>query len=371
MEGSPCLISLACCTPSSTAMGEAFDVVIVVDSIASATSTPACCDFTARFKPSLSHCKIQIVVNDKRIPSLDGCLDPKTGDVRFIHSNTTKPSPELLREAVLSVASKGRNCLQYQALTKEDEILSIADAHLFVWELTDKVFVSDIDGTLTTSNLRGIVNTVMTDNFQQDASTLHHGICNFYENFLQAADQHNVTVRLVYLTSRPLELASVTRRFLTTVAQNGVELPAGPLVGHPGTLMDVLNSELFKRDIHRHKADRLMRFLRLVYAGAGATADSSPLVGAIGNTMTDTTAYEMGGVPLNHIYLIDPSSRIRCFDTQGLGGASHGEEQRRKQSKTASPMRPIRSHRSYKRLMNTTFEGYDDPSFLDHARRML
>eukprot|EP00168_Porphyra_purpurea_P013969 TRINITY_DN3942_c0_g2_i4.p2 TRINITY_DN3942_c0_g2~~TRINITY_DN3942_c0_g2_i4.p2 ORF type:complete len:307 (+),score=101.40 TRINITY_DN3942_c0_g2_i4:1844-2764(+) len=92
-------------------------------------------------------------------------------------------------------------------------------AKLFLWHAHDKVVVSDVDGTITRSDLLGH----LLPRVGRDWS--HSGVAGLYTRIARNG------YKLVYLTARPIGQAASTRAFLASLTQaRGRQLPLGPLV---------------------------------------------------------------------------------------------------------------------------------------------
>ena len=177
----------------------------------------------------------------------------------------------------------------------------VARANLFVWDAKDRVVVCDIDGTITKSNVRGVWDTIVMESYRY----AHDGVCGFLSNLPPP-------FRILYLTSRPLDLSNTTRKFLRGLRQEAAStLPPGPLFSQNVSFGQVLLSELVWKNVHLYKTDTLVRQLCLVFAAVQQDEDdgfSCPLVAGFGNTSADTMAYDRAGIPL--LYQINKSSRI-------------------------------------------------------------
>ena len=242
-------------------------------------------------------------------------------------------------------------------------VIAIAPALLHMWSSADSVIVSDIDGTVTKSDVRGVLDTVVTERFEY----VHRGVCDLYQKLysINIAEEtaslggesdgdgdngNDVTdggqVRFLYLSSRPLSLVNSTRRFLTCLVQGTNSagnqmrrrmLPPGPLFCHPGSLSTVLLTELWNKNTHQFKADVLARQVVLPFAAAGrdcyiadddannsderkSSVSSRPgkqrklFLAGFGNKAMDAAAYEMAGIEKRDIYIISKESCLVCMD---------------------------------------------------------
>ncbi|CAN0400130.1 unnamed protein product, partial [Laminaria digitata] len=102
-----------------------------------------------------------------------------------------------------------------------DPRVLVAECFAFLWPVNTPMIVVDIDGTITRSNVPGLVMTLrpglVTDH-------THAGICALLTRMVEGEG-----AQVVYLTSRPIVLAPKTRAFLASTQQDGETLPLGPI----------------------------------------------------------------------------------------------------------------------------------------------
>eukprot|EP00584_Thalassiosira_punctigera_P021098 CAMPEP_0172549584 /NCGR_PEP_ID=MMETSP1067-20121228/18610_1 /TAXON_ID=265564 ORGANISM="Thalassiosira punctigera, Strain Tpunct2005C2" /NCGR_SAMPLE_ID=MMETSP1067 /ASSEMBLY_ACC=CAM_ASM_000444 /LENGTH=711 /DNA_ID=CAMNT_0013336979 /DNA_START=281 /DNA_END=2416 /DNA_ORIENTATION=+ len=195
----------------------------------------------------------------------------------------------------------GRNLLRYNLFSERGAIVATAEAHLYLWRSSDSVVISDVDGTVTKSDVRGVIDTVVQDRFEY----CHAGICKFYNEILDVGggnddehgeedglelfargdgrdqlalpqstdDRRDGEIRFLYLSSRPISLVNQTRKLLVSLSQTGpfnevYGLPPGPILCHTGSLSSVLFSELWAKNIYEFKADVLARQVVLPFVAA-------------------------------------------------------------------------------------------------------
>ncbi|KAL7538810.1 hypothetical protein ACHAXR_008807 [Thalassiosira sp. AJA248-18] len=209
-----------------------------------------------------------------------------------------------------SILNFGRNLLRYTLFSKKGIAIATAEAHLYLWKSSDSVIVSDVDGTVTKSDVRGVIDTVIQDRFEY----CHAGICKFYHDILLddvgrdngddlkeegeeiataadfASQQHQLNqnqssvegrkekegvgeVRFLYLSSRPVSLIGQTRKLILSLSQtspsnNIYGLPPGPIFHHTGPLSSVLYAELVAKNIYEFKADVLARQVVIPFVAA-------------------------------------------------------------------------------------------------------
>jgi len=124
---------------------------------------------------------------------------------------------------------------------------SATTARIFVWESSDLVVISDIDGTITKSALFYLNNLTSCLNrpFRSDGlghvfamigrDWTHSGVAKLYTDIVRNG------YKVLYLTSRAIGQADATRFYLRGVKQNNYQLPDGPVIMSPDRLMASLH----------------------------------------------------------------------------------------------------------------------------------
>ena len=205
---------------------------------------------------------IQIQINGRPIPDLE--MNFKTNKrsesaCKFVNGNGYRPPTQaldmLVEEAILNY---GRNLIRYILFNEKKECIATAEAFLYLWSARDSIVVVDIDGTITKSDVRGVLDTVLQDNFKH----IHSGVCKFFHDLVNAFDEENQgQIRLFYLTARPISYISQTRKLLVGLSQDHENirygLQPGPIMCHRGSLSTVLHSELVAKNVYEFKADVL------------------------------------------------------------------------------------------------------------------
>jgi phosphatidate phosphatase LPIN len=198
---------------------------------------------------------------------------------------------------------------------EEYKVLGTTEASLFCWSCHDVVVVSDIDGTVTQSDVRGVLDTIVTERFEY----VHRGVCRLYTQLSQQPfssgnisnkDKRIPKMHFLYLSSRPLSLINSTRKFITTLTQSSppisssdnhmiadgkdsfvplndlklqltkrevFKLPPGPIFCHTGSVVDVLKAELIDKTAHLFKSDVLRRQVIIPFVAAGKQPVRNPL----------------------------------------------------------------------------------------------
>ena len=222
------------------------------------------------------------------------------GDGRLsslVHHPLPQPGPYHLR-------------LEHTCAENPDSPIRFAHAVLWVWRVDDVVAVSDVDGTITRSDVKGHLNTtVMQKMGFEHAGYAHAGVCALFSHLAE-----RTRCRFVFLTSRPLDLVQETRNYVLTLSQATMRgpmmLPAGPVVTDTTTYYGSMRRELVDKTSHLFKREFLLE-LRGCFEAAGRDIWRSPvfMVG-FGNKDTDAAAYEAAGVPRVLTFIINSRSVI-------------------------------------------------------------
>jgi hypothetical protein len=269
----------------------------------------------------------------------------------------------------------GRNPIRY-LLVQDDKIIGVARANIYLWSYQDRIVISDIDGTITKSNARGVVDTLLTEKFQY----CHNGVCQLLTRL-----SDRPCIQIAYLTSRPIALASATRRFLENMTQQNTQgsnqlLPPGPLLGFGGTFSELLKMELYSKTTHHFKSGVLRSQIVKPFRHACAAAEveestnsesssSSVFVAGFGNSWMDVQAYHMSGIELNKIFLINKKSHICVFNKK----RSFQEKMVQNDDKEneSSPLTTVdipMSREWYQTQVGTMFQqGYADVGLTSHV----
>jgi hypothetical protein len=368
------------------------------------------------------------------------------GWVKFLHQNeqdqheprvaTTKPSALILSKLVQQLSNQQQRrpglssqqplykkkriifAMRYLLYNVNDSLVGEAHAHLFLWKSHYQIVVCDIDGTITRSNVQGVMDTILTENYKKvlpnsmkqdqnkrsttNPSCCHDGICQFLSQ-LVVHQQNDIMergcddeedqeiVQVVYLTARPIALASITRSFLQHVRQPGIapttvvatattpattagarlmtgariaplplvqdddnhdrsyySLPHGPLLMYLGSIPQMLFMELVTRTVHQAKAQLLWDNVVEPFQSppspttSGGTGENGTtrsiqhqrirrrrgqFIAGFGNSMSDAMAYHMVGIPLGHIYMLNPTSHIGCFASSSHQENEHDDDE--------------------------------------------
>lgn len=101
--------------------------------------------------------------------------------------------------------------------------------NIYKWRFDDKIVISDIDGTITKSDVLGHILPIVGKDWAQS------GVAQLFTKI------QNNGYRLLYLSARAIGQARVTREYLRSIKQDDLSLPDGPLLLNPTSLMSALH----------------------------------------------------------------------------------------------------------------------------------
>jgi phosphatidate phosphatase LPIN len=194
---------------------------------------------------------------------------------------SNKPHPSVIQSLINDgIIKQGKNDVTYENIyqTKGKTKSRTCRGRIFLWDHSDLLVVSDIDGTITKSDVVGLVDSIGMDG---GFGHTHAGVCEFYTHL------KNRDLRFVYLTSRPISLMGYTRKFINNLRQGEESLPDGLMLCHTGSVRDVLITELVKKNPNEFKADVLRRQIVIPFAAAGRDVENKLFIAGFGNKLTD------------------------------------------------------------------------------------
>ncbi|KAJ3346883.1 hypothetical protein HDU91_006930 [Kappamyces sp. JEL0680] len=170
---------------------------------------------------------------------------------------------------------------------------AICSAKIYLWNHDAKIVISDVDGTITKSDVLGHVFTMVGRDWT------HVGVANLYTNIAKNGYQ------FLYLTSRAIGQAEYTREYLAGVAQDKYQLPEGPVLLSPDRLVQAFTREVIQRRPQEFKIQCLKDVKKLF------GPDRSPFYAGFGNRITDAMSYRSVDIPSARIFTIDPSGEVK------------------------------------------------------------
>ncbi|TVY48692.1 Nuclear elongation and deformation protein [Lachnellula occidentalis] len=165
-------------------------------------------------------------------------------------------------------------------------------AYMYLWRYDVPVVISDIDGTITKSDALGHVLTMIGRDWT------HIGVAKLYTEIV--ANGYNI----MYLTSRSVGLADMTRAYMAGVDQESYRLPKGPTIMSPDRTIAALRRELYIRKPEVFK----MACLRDIKSLFGPSR--TPFYAGFGNRLTDALSYRSVSIPSNRIFTINSNAEV-------------------------------------------------------------
>ena len=217
-------------------------------------------------------------------------------DEDMVTIKTLIPTHEQLESLNLK---PGPNVITFQVNSRLQGCQKIT-GKIFLWDYRTKIVISDVDGTITRSDVMGHV----MPRFGNDWS--HHGIADLFTKISGNGYQ------FIYLTARAIGQAETTRAYIYSLRQEdgGRMLPEAPILMSPDRLMRSFNREVILRKPQVFKIACLKNIVRLF------PKEHPPFYCGFGNRDSDAVSYRDVGVPLGKIFIINPDSDIHHFESQ-------------------------------------------------------
>lgn len=165
-------------------------------------------------------------------------------------------------------------------------------SYIYLWKSNEKLIISDIDGTITKSDVLGYI----LPTFGIDWS--HEGVTDLFTNLYKNG------YKIIYLTARAIGQSTMTKNYLENLIQEKKTLPPGPMLMSPDGLFSALKREVIQRKPHLLKIPLLTEIKNLFPKGI------QPFYAGFGNRNTDAIAYRYLDIPLKNIFIVDPNSDV-------------------------------------------------------------
>ncbi|RWS08891.1 phosphatidate phosphatase LPIN1-like protein, partial [Dinothrombium tinctorium] len=171
--------------------------------------------------------------------------------------------------------------------------------HIYLWQYDDKIVISDIDGTITKSDVLGHILPILGKDWAQS------GVANLFTKIRSNG------YKLLYLSARAIGQARTTRDYLRSVRQGDLCLPDGPLLLSPTSLISAFHREVIEKKPEEFKINCLKDIQALFptnpfYSGFGNKIN----VSQNDASQEDTWAYRAVGIPLSRIFTINHRGEV-------------------------------------------------------------
>ncbi|XP_041670387.1 phosphatidate phosphatase LPIN2-like [Cheilinus undulatus] len=170
---------------------------------------------------------------------------------------------------------------------------------IYLWNWDDKVIISDIDGTITKSDVFGQILP------QLGKDWTHQGIAKLYHSV------HENGYKFLYCSARAIGMADMTRGYLHWVNDRGTLLPQGPLMLSPSSLFSAFHREVIEKKPEKFKIECLTDIKNLFFP------NTFPFYAAFGNRENDVFAYKQVGVPVCRIFTVNPKGELILEQAKG------------------------------------------------------
>ncbi|KAI4995906.1 hypothetical protein ZWY2020_040408 [Hordeum vulgare] len=222
--------------------------------------------------------------------------------VRESDGGRNKPSAKMMERKVRSLTptseelaslhlKEGRNIVTFTFSTAMLGTQQV-DAHIYLWEWNAHIVISDVDGTITKSDVLGQFMPMVGVDWSQN------GVAHLFSAIKENG------YHLLFLSARSISQAHLTRQFLFNLKQDGKALPDGPVVISPDGLFPSLYREVIRRAPHEFKISCLADIKALF------PPDSHPFYAGFGNRDTDELSYLKVGIPMGKIFIINPKGEV-------------------------------------------------------------
>uniref|UniRef100_A0A7N0SXK3 LNS2/PITP domain-containing protein n=1 Tax=Kalanchoe fedtschenkoi TaxID=63787 RepID=A0A7N0SXK3_KALFE len=166
------------------------------------------------------------------------------------------------------------------------------DARIYLWKWNARVVISDVDGTITKSDVLGQFMPMVGYDWS------HIGVAHLFSAIKENG------YHLLFLSARSISQSYLTRQFLFNLKQDGKALPDGPVVISPDGLFPSLFREVIRRAPHEFKI-ACLEDIRALFP-----PDCNPFYAGFGNRDTDEISYLKVGIPKGKIFIINPKGEV-------------------------------------------------------------
>ncbi|KAM9844452.1 phosphatidate phosphatase LPIN2 isoform 1-T1 [Aulostomus maculatus] len=213
--------------------------------------------------------------------------------------HTYRKSLRLSSDQIASLKLKeGPNDVTF-SITTQYQGTCRCEGTIYLWNWDDKVIISDIDGTITKSDVFGQILP------QLGKDWTHQGIAKLYHSVAENG------YKFLYCSARAIGMADMTRGYLQWVNDGGIILPRGPLMLSPSSLFSAFHREVIEKKPEIFKIECLTDIKNLFQH------NKQPFYAAFGNRANDVFAYKEVGLPECRIFTVNPKGELIQEQTKG------------------------------------------------------
>lgn len=237
----------------------------------------------------------------KEVSAAASSMERKIQSEPHVHTSTHsyRKSLRLSSYQIASLKLKeGPNDVTF-SITTQYQGTCRCEGTIYLWNWDDKVIISDIDGTITKSDVFGQI----LPQFGKDWT--HQGIAKLYHSVAENG------YKFLYCSARAIGMADMTRGYLQWVNDGGIILPRGPLMLSPSSLFSAFHREVIEKKPEIFKIECLTDIKNLFLP------NKHPFYAAFGNRTNDVFAYKEVGVPVCRIFTVNPKGELIQEQTKG------------------------------------------------------
>lgn len=262
-------------------------------------------DYTQDMEAVASDSELERIV--KREMKSKNTITSSSDETGNVKDNLYKKSLKLSSEQIARLnLNEGENEVTF-SVTTQYQGTTRCTCYLFLWNWNDKIVVSDIDGTITRSDVLGQVIPMIghvLPLISNDWSQV--GIARLYS--MIASNGY----KFLYLSARAIGQSKLTRDYLRSIRQGEVSLPDGPLLLSPSSLVSAFHREVIEKKPEEFKISCLRDIKELF------PAHVNPFLAGFGNRINDVWAYTTIGIQKSRIFTVNHKGQLRIETLQSF-----------------------------------------------------
>ncbi|XP_067665349.1 phosphatidate phosphatase LPIN2-like [Haliotis asinina] len=217
--------------------------------------------------------------------------EAKSDDEESFRPDKFKKTLRLSSEQIAKLKLKeGQNEISF-SVTTQYQGTSRCSSHIYLWKYSDHIVVSDIDGTITKSDVLGQILPILGRDWSQS------GVASLFTRIQQNG------YKLLYLSARAIGQSRITKELLRGIKQGELVLPEGPLLLNPTSLISAFHREVITKKPEEFKISCLKDI--------NALFTRSPFYAGFGNKINDVWAYRALNIPNFRIFTINHRGELR------------------------------------------------------------
>ncbi|XP_071114379.1 phosphatidate phosphatase LPIN3-like [Haliotis cracherodii] len=217
--------------------------------------------------------------------------ETKSDDEESLKPDKFKKTLRLSSEQIAKLKLKeGQNEISF-SVTTQYQGTTRCTSHIYLWKYSDHIVVSDIDGTITKSDVLGQILPIIGRDWSQS------GVASLFTRI------HKNGYKFLYLSARAIGQSRITKDLLRGIKQGELVLPEGPLLLNPTSLISAFHREVITKKPEEFKISCLKDI--------NALFTRSPFYAGFGNKINDVWAYRALNIPNFRIFTINHRGELR------------------------------------------------------------